>query len=110
MLVLPADDRAPAQIADVRDAGFATRLDQHPADVGPEKSAVGVIRIQFGIGVSVVRAMSTGPPFDGAFDGASASQCEDIFKGLRRVVRAMGPEAMVAYKAFCCLGAFFKIK
>ena len=109
MLVLPADDRVPAQVADICSAGFATRLDQHPADVGPEKSAVSVIRIEFGVGVSVVRAMSTRPPFDGAFDGAGASQCEGIFKGLRRVVRTMGPETMVAYKAFCCLGAFFKI-
>ena len=78
--VLPPDDFVLAQVAHVRRAGLAAGLDDYPADVGPPEAAVGVVRIEFGVGIPVVSAVATAPPFDRALDGPSASHCQEVSK------------------------------
>ena len=89
--VLPPNDLAPAQVADVGGAGVVARLDEHPADVGEEKTLVGVVWVEIGVSVTVVRTMFTAPPFDRALYGTRACDCEKILERLRCVVRPMRP-------------------
>jgi hypothetical protein len=62
--VLPPDNLVFAEIRDIRDTRFAPRLDDHPANVRPQQTAMGIIRVEVRIRVPVVRAMSTRPPLD----------------------------------------------
>jgi hypothetical protein len=78
--LLPAYDRALAEVAHVRDARFAPRLDEHPANVGPPKSAVCIVRIEVGVDVAVVSTVATGPPSNGALGGTSTSQCKEYLQ------------------------------
>ena len=71
--VLPPNNGVLVEITNIGDPRFSAGLDDHPADMGPEEAAVCVVGVEFGIGVSVVCAVAAGPPFDGAFDCASAS-------------------------------------
>ena len=63
-LVLPFDDGALGQVADVGNTGFATGLYEHPAHVGIPKAFVSVVGVEVGIGVAMVRAVATRPPLD----------------------------------------------
>ncbi len=94
--LLPAYDRALAEVAHVRDAGLAPRLDEHPANVAPPKTAVRIVRIEVGVDVAVVSTVPTSPPSNGALGGAGTSQCEEHLQGLRSVVRAMRPKTVVS--------------
>ena len=94
--VLPPDDLVLAQVADVSDTRAAARLNQHPANVGPPKAEMGIVRVESGVGVAVVCAVATRPPLDRALDGTRAGDREEILEGLRGVVRAVGPEPVVA--------------
>ena len=57
--MLPFNYRVLAQITDICKAWFTTRFDQHPANVGVEKALVGVIRIEVGVGVSMVCSVTS---------------------------------------------------
>lgn len=70
--MLPPDNLVLRKIAHVCHTRFTTRLDDHPADVGPEQALVGIVRVEIGVGVPVVRTMSTRPPSNGSFNGACA--------------------------------------
>lgn len=95
VLVLPAHDGALGEVADVREPGPAPRLDEQPAHVGVREAALGVVRVELGVGVAVVRAVAAGPPLDGALDGTRAGDREEVLQRLGRVVRAVRPEAVV---------------
>ena len=60
--MLPLDERVLAEIGGVGLAGVELRFEDHPADVGPEEPAFGVVRVEVGVGVSMVGAMGAGPP------------------------------------------------
>lgn len=94
--VLPLDDGALAQVADVGDTGLAARLDEHPADMREEEALVRVVGIEVRVGVAVMRAVATRPPLDGAFHGAGACSSQEVLQRLRRVVGAVCPETVVA--------------
>lgn len=93
--VLPTDNVALGQIGNVRDAGLATGLDEHPADVRPEETFMRVVRVQLSVGVAMMGAMATRPPLDGALDGANTRQGKKILEGLARVVRPVRPETVI---------------
>ena len=69
--VLPLDDIVLGQVTNVRHARLAARLQDHPTNMGPEQSFVGIIRVEVGVGVPVVSAVATGPPSDRTLDGTS---------------------------------------
>ena len=94
--LLPAYDRALAEVAHVRDAGLAPRLDEHPADVAPPETEVRIVRIEVCVDVAVVSTVATCPPSNRALGGTSTSQCEKYLQGVRSIVRAMGPKAVIS--------------
>ena len=96
VLVLPPDDGVAVEVRDVSDTGFATGDDEHPTDVRPEETLVGGIRVEVGVGISVVGAMASGPPFDGTLDGTCACEGESDLEWSRGVVGPMSPETMVS--------------
>ena len=59
IFMLPFDNRVLAQITDVRNAWLTTRFEQHPANVGVEKAFVSIIRIEVGVGVSMVCSVAS---------------------------------------------------
>lgn len=61
-VMLPLDEGIPAEVGGVGLAGVKLRFEDHPADVGPEEPAFGVVWVEVGVGMSMVRAMGTGPP------------------------------------------------
>lgn len=79
--MLPSDHLVTAQIRNVGDTGFTTRLDDHPADVTPKEALVSRVGIEVGICVSVMGPMTTSPPSDAAFDGTGAAEGEEVLKG-----------------------------
>ena len=94
-LVLPPDYRTLAKVGNVSKTGLATGFNNHPADVGPEQTMVGAVRVELGVGVTMVGTVTTGPPLDGSLNGACACDCEDILQDFGRIVGSMCPEAMV---------------
>lgn len=94
--VLPLDNLALAQVADIGDTRLVAGLDEHPADVGEEEALVSVVRVEVGVGVAVVSTVATGPPLDGTLDGSGSSCGKEVLERLRRVIRPVGPQTMVA--------------
>lgn len=94
--VLPADDLALGQIADVGDTGLTAGLDHHPSNVGPVQAFVGVVGVKVSVSVAVVGTVAAGPPFDRAFHSACAGHCKEVLEGLGGIVTAVGPKAVVA--------------
>lgn len=94
--MLPLDDFVSAQIGHVGDTRLSPWLDDHPADVRPQQALVGRVRVEVGVGVSVMGAMSASPPADGTFDGTGSAQCEEILERLGRVVGTMRPKSVVS--------------
>ena len=93
--VLPPHDLVLAEIADVSNAGFATGLDEHPANVREEEALMRIVWVQGRVGVTVVCAVTAGPPFDRTLDRTSTSNRKEVLEGLRGVVRPVRPEAVV---------------
>jgi hypothetical protein len=75
--MLPPDNGVLVQVGHVGDAGLATGLDNHPADVRPEEAVVCAVGVEVGVGVAVVCAMATAPPFDRPFDGSGSGDGEE---------------------------------
>ena len=63
VLVLPAHDCALREVADVGEDPTA-RLEHNPADMRVKESLVRVVRIEVGVGETVMRAVAPTPPFD----------------------------------------------
>ena len=90
-VVLPADDGVAGEIGDISDTRFATGLEEHPTDVGPEEAAMGTIGIEVGVGVAMVSTVTARPPLDRALNRTCASESEKVFEGTRGIVGTMGP-------------------
>ena len=94
--MLPPDDAVFAEVGDVGHAWLAAGFDDHPADMGPEEAMVRAIRVKIRVSIAMVRAVATGPPLDGALDGAGAGHGQQVLERLGGVVRAVSPEAVIA--------------
>jgi hypothetical protein len=77
--VLELDDRVTRKVAHISHARLPARLEDHPADVGPQKTMMCAIRVEVGIGIAMVRAMTTRPPLDGSLDGTRACKGKSVF-------------------------------
>ena len=95
VLVLPLDDLVSGQVGDIGDTDLSSRLDDHPSDVGPPETLVGRVRVELGVGVSVVGSVSSGPPFDGSLNGTSTSDREGVLERDRGVVSSVSPQSVV---------------
>ena len=93
--MLPPHDLVLAEIADVSDTGFATGLDEHPANVREEEALMRIVWVQGRVGVTVVCAVTAGPPLDRTFDCTGTRNREEVLEGFRRVVRTVGPKTVV---------------
>lgn len=102
--VLPLDERVLAEVGSVGLAGVELRFEDHPADVGPEEPAFGVVGVEIGVGVSMMRAMGAGPPEARALDGACAAEEEEELQGFGGAVGPMRPEAVVACACRASMG------
>ena len=89
--VLPPHDFILAQVAHIGNAGLATVLNKHPADVGPPEALVSVVRVERRVGVAVVCAVTTRPPLDGTLDGAGAGSGKEVLERLGSVVATVRP-------------------
>lgn len=94
VVVLPPDDLAPRQIRDIGDTDLGSRLEDHPTDVCPPEPLVGRVRVERGVGVTVVSSVASGPPLDGSLDGSSSGAGEDVFERARGGVRSVGPKSL----------------
>ena len=94
--MLPPNYVILAEVRDVRDTRLAPWLDDHPTNVGPQEATMRIVWIEFGIRVSVVRAVSTRPPLDRPLHSASACSSEEVLQWLGRVIRAVGPQTVVS--------------
>ena len=72
IVVLPLDDLVSRQVGNVGDSNLSSGLDDHPSDVGPPETFMGRVRVELGVGVSVVSSVSSRPPFDRSLYGTSA--------------------------------------
>ena len=93
--MLPSYNGVFCKVTYIGNTRLATGFEHHPADVGVEETLVGIVRIQFGIGIPVVSTMATRPPLDGTFYGTGTQQSKDILEEKRSVVGSVGPETMV---------------
>lgn len=81
ILVLPSNDSVAAQVRHIGNTDLASRLDQHPADVSPPETFVCGIRVELGVGISVMRSVTSRPPLDRALYGTSASYGKSVLQG-----------------------------
>lgn len=91
VFVLPFDDLALAQVTNISDARFPAWLQQHPTDMRIPETLVGVVRVEVGIGVTMVCAVTPRPPLDGTLYCSSTRKRQEILKRQRGIVRAMSP-------------------
>jgi hypothetical protein len=59
MLVLPANDGVLRKVANIRDSWLPSGLNHHPTDMGVEKTAMSIVRVKVGVGVTVVSSMTS---------------------------------------------------
>jgi hypothetical protein len=78
VLVLPPDDFVLAQVTDIGNTRLATWLEEHPANMSMPEAFMSVVGIEFGIGVSVVSTVASGPPLDRALNSAGTSQGKKV--------------------------------
>jgi hypothetical protein len=97
VLVLPDDDGV---VVEVRDVGTANSLGvllhEHPAEVRVEETLANGVGVFLSVGVTVVSAVVSGPPSDGAFDGTTTNGGEEDLERKSGLVRGVGPQTMVA--------------
>jgi hypothetical protein len=74
--------------------GFAG---DEPADVGPESSFAGRVRVAFFVGVLVMLAVGGDPEDGAAFESEGGADGEEVLHPFGSFVTAMGEEAMVAH-------------
>ena len=93
--MLPFDDIILRKITDICHAGFTSRLHDHPPNVRPQQSFVGIVRIEVGIRIAVMSTVATSPPSDGTLDGTGTEHGKRILQRSRSVVRTMCPKPVV---------------
>jgi hypothetical protein len=91
VLVLPTYERVVGEVRAIRDTWFTTRVDDHPADMRPQETMMGAVGIQVGVGVTMVGAMTSGPPLDGTLNSSCSHETESVLEWQRGIVRTMGP-------------------
>jgi len=91
VLVLPPDDLVSGQVRDVGNSDLASRLDEHPSYMRPPETLVGRVRVELGVGVSVVCSMASRPPFDRALNSTGAGKGQGVLQRQRGVVRSVSP-------------------
>ncbi len=94
--LLPAHDRALAEVAHVRHAGLAPGLDEHPADMAPPEPAIGIVWIEIGVDIAVVRAVATSPPSNRTLGCTGTCQSKEHLKGQGSVVGTVRPKTVVS--------------
>jgi hypothetical protein len=94
VVVLPPDDLGSSQVGDIGDTDLGSRLEDHPTDVSPPEPFVGRVRVEVGVGVTVVSSVASGPPLDGSLDGTGSGTGEDVFERSRGGVGSVGPQSL----------------
>jgi hypothetical protein len=64
--------------------------------VAPPEPAIGVVRIEIGVDVAVVRAVAPSPPSDGTLGCTGTCQGEEYLKGRGSIVGTVRPKAVVS--------------
>lgn len=57
---------------------------------------MGTIRVKVGVGITMMRTVTTRPPFDGALNGTRAGESESVFEGFASVISAMCPKSVIS--------------
>lgn len=65
VFVLPSDNLVARQVGDVGDTDLGSRFEDHPADMSPPETLVSRVRVKLGVGVPMMRTMTSRPPLDG---------------------------------------------
>ncbi len=73
ILVLPSDNLVPREVGNVGDTDLASRLDNHPSYMGPPEALMRGVWVEFGVGISMVRSVTSRPPLDRTLHRSSAS-------------------------------------
>lgn len=68
------------------------------------------VGVEIGVGVAVVSAVAARPPLDGTFDGAGATEGEEVLEGEGCGVGAVRPQAMVASGDACENGRLARVR
>lgn len=97
VLVLPDNNGILVQVGDVGTANtLGVLLHDHPADVAVEQALADAVGVLAGVGVTVVSAVVTAPPADGALNGTASNGGEEDAQGKPGRVRLVGPKTVVA--------------
>ena len=59
VLVLPANEGVVVKVGAVGNTWFTARMEDHPANVGPKETVMSTIRVQVGIGITMVGTMTS---------------------------------------------------
>lgn len=94
--VLPPHNRVLRQVTDVCNTGLAPGLQQHPSHVTVPKAFVGIVRVEFGVGVPMVGTVTATPPLDRTLDGTRSEESEKVLQRKAGVVCAVGPKTVVS--------------
>jgi hypothetical protein len=78
--VLPADHFILAEVRDIRNAGFAPWLHDHPANMGPQEATMGIVWIKVGIRIPVMCTVPTRPPLDRTFHSTCARSSKEVLQ------------------------------
>ena len=79
--MLPSDDRALAQVTDVGNTGLVAGFEKHPANMREPEALVGVVRIEVGVRVTMVGAVTAAPPLNRALNSTSSSYGKEVLEG-----------------------------
>lgn len=101
VLVLPPDDRVLGKVGYISNTRLAAGLDKHPTDVRIPEPTVSVVRVEVGVGVTVVGAVTTRPPLDRAFGRTGACDSQHVLKWLGGIIRPVCPKTVVASGDTC---------
>jgi len=91
VLVLPAYKRVVGEVGTIGDTWFTTRMDDHPADMRPQETVMGAVRVQVGVGVTMVGTMTSRPPLDGTLNSTGSHETESVLEWQRGIIGTMGP-------------------
>lgn len=90
--VLEDDDRVLVEIGDIGTAGtLGVLLDDHPAEMAVKQTLPDGVGVLLGVGVSVVSAVTLGPPAGGTLHGTSTNGGEVNTEREAGLVAAMRP-------------------
>lgn len=94
--MLPLYQRVLSQVGYFGWPCFKFGVKDYPADVRPKETPLGVIWIEVGIGISVVRTVPASPPVTRALNCTCPGQDKEDLQREGGVVRSMGPQTMIA--------------